>query len=101
MFKKQKHNILIILLLIGFLAFNCKSAPEEETTNEEDTTQTTQNNQSDNDQEGTQTDVDRKISEEEFLEAQELINRAKNAEADIYDPDNYQGAVDDLQKARD
>lgn len=43
----------------------------------------------------------RKISDEQFAEALELIERAKKAEADIYDNENLEKSITELQAARD
>ncbi len=85
---------VILCLMMMLLITSCKTKPEEKKkppeTNPKDQTDDNKNNQD-----------QKKITEEQFAQAEELILRAKDAMGDVYDKDNFNKAVSSLKNARD
>lgn len=85
---------LLMLILFVSMSFSCKKSVPDITEDEETKKEATKD-------EGKSTDVDRKITDEQFNEAAELIERAKQAKADVYASDLLNSSIDLLKKAKD
>ncbi len=88
----KKNNLFMILLIIFFFTFfilNCKTTPKQtEGTTTTTTTTTT-----------ISTSKKEKLSESQIAEAQELIEKAKTAGAEKFDPDNLKKGEEYLDEA--
>lgn len=93
--KKVKIAFLMVLLTgIGFGGISCKKTAPEVV---EDASATKEKTEA----EGKSTVMIRKISADQFNEANELILRAKEAQADLYDKENYENAIHYFNQAKE
>jgi len=102
---KKINLFIIVLVILSFaISFNCKTTPEKKegtttTTSSTSTTSSTTTTTTSTTTTTIQTSQKEKLSNDQLNEAKELINKAKTAGAEKFDPANLKKAEDYLAQA--